>query len=98
MDITLIRFLKSSPTLTKYHLSEQEIDELAVYLRKNCISSKVEEVVRMVEEIISINPALDWKEILEAAAKKIVEYFFPLQGGVYAYYFFHHPDDPLDVR
>jgi GAF domain-containing protein len=26
----------------------------------------------MVEEIISIDPALDWKEILEAAAKKIV--------------------------
>jgi len=82
MDETLIKFLKSSPTLTKYHLSEQEVDELAVYLRKNCISSKVEEVVRMVEDIISINPAMDWKEILEAAAKKIVHFLHATAASI----------------
>ena len=74
MDETLIKFLKSSPTLAKYHLSQEEINELAHYLRKNCISAKVEEVIKMVEEIISIDPTLDWKEILEAAAKKIVDF------------------------
>lgn len=72
MDKILINFLRVSPIISKYNLSEQEIISLADYLRKNCISSKVEEVVRMVEEIISIDPTLDWKEILEAAAKKIV--------------------------
>lgn len=74
MDETLIKFLASSPTLARYNLSEQEINDLAVYLRKHCISAHVERVVRMVEEVISINPALEWKEILEAAAKKIVEF------------------------
>ena len=72
MDKILINFLRASPIISKYNLSDQEILDLADYLRKNCISSKVEEVVRMVEEIISIDPTLDWKEILEAAAKKIV--------------------------
>ena len=72
MDKILINFLRASPIISRYNLSEQEILDLADYLRKNCISSKVEEVVRMVEEIISIDPTLDWKEILEAAAKKIV--------------------------
>lgn len=74
MDETLIKFLASSPVLARYNLSEQEINDLAVYLRKHCISAHVERVVRMVEEVISINPALEWKEILEAAAKKIVEF------------------------
>jgi dihydroorotate dehydrogenase len=32
----------------------------------------VVKVVRMVEEVISIDPSLDWKEILEEAAKKMV--------------------------
>jgi len=82
MDVTLIKFLKASPTLTKYHLSEQEIKELADYLRKNCISSKVEEVIRMVEEIISIDPTLDWKEILEAAAKKIVDFLHAAAASI----------------
>jgi signal transduction histidine kinase len=82
MDITLIRFLKSSPTLNKYHLSEEEIRELADYLRKNCISSKVEEVIRMVEEIISIDPTLDWREILEAAAKKIIDFLHAAAASI----------------
>jgi signal transduction histidine kinase/putative methionine-R-sulfoxide reductase with GAF domain len=34
----------------------------------------VEEIVRMVEDVIGISPALEWKEILETAAKKIVEF------------------------
>ena len=84
MDTILIQYLQASPILAKYHLSAAEINELAVYLRKNCIASKVEEVVRMVEEIISINPALDWKEILEAAAKKIVS-LSPRRRRLYPY-------------
>ena len=72
MDQTLIKFLKSSPVLVRYHLSEDEVGELAFYLRKHFLSAAVEQVVRMVEEVISIDPSLDWKEILEEAAKKMV--------------------------
>ena len=72
MDQTLIKFLKSSPVLVRYHLSEDEVGELASYLRKHFLSAAVEQVVRMVEEVISIDPSLDWKEILEEAAKKMV--------------------------
>jgi signal transduction histidine kinase len=72
MDQTLIKFLKSSPVLGRYHLSEDEVGELAFYLRKHFLSAAVEQVVRMVEEVISIDPSLDWKEILEEAAKKMV--------------------------
>jgi signal transduction histidine kinase len=50
------------------------MNELANLLRKHCISPHVERVVRMVEEVISIDPTLEWKEILEAAAKKIVQF------------------------
>lgn len=74
MDKTLTQCLNSSPILANHNLSEKEIGDLAVYLRKNCLSLYVEEVVRMVEEVININPAQDWKEILEAAAIKIAEF------------------------
>jgi GAF domain-containing protein len=74
MDKTLIKFLKSSPVLIQYHLSEEEIKELASYLRKHFISATIGQVVRLVEEVISIDPSLEWKEILEAAAKKLVDF------------------------
>lgn len=74
MHDTLVKYIRSSPTLIKYHLSEQEINELAGYLRKNCISTHLEDVIRMVEDIIGISPTLDWKDILETAAQKIVEF------------------------
>jgi len=74
MDYTLVKYLKSNPVLARYNLSEQEINELFDYLKKHCFSVTVEEIIRMVEEVIGINPTLDWKEILETAAKKIVEF------------------------
>src|SRR4030042_6556738 len=73
MQYKLLKYLKASPTLAKYNLSGQEFNELVVDL-KHSISAHVEDIVRMVEDVISINPTLDWKEILEAAAKKIVEF------------------------
>lgn len=73
MRETLIKYLQWSPIVAKCNLSEQEINELASYLKKS-ISSHVEEIVKMVEDVIGISPSLDWREILEAAAKKIVEF------------------------
>jgi signal transduction histidine kinase len=60
--------------LAKCNLTEQDMNELTALLRKHCISPHVAQVVRMVEEVISIDPTLEWKEILEAAAKKIVQF------------------------
>jgi signal transduction histidine kinase len=74
MHEILVKYLESNPTLLKYHLSEQEISELAGYIRKFFLSAQVEEVIRMVEEVIGISPTLGWKEILETVAKKVVEF------------------------
>jgi signal transduction histidine kinase len=74
MDEIINHFLQTNPILAKCNFTEQDITELATLLRKHCISPHVEQVVRMVEEVISIDPTLEWKEILEAAAKKIVQF------------------------
>jgi signal transduction histidine kinase len=74
MDETIIQFLQANPTLAKCALTEEDISDLAVLLRKHCIATQVQQVVRMVEEVISIDPALEWKEILETAARKIVQF------------------------
>jgi GAF domain-containing protein len=74
MENILIKFLTSSPILVKCKLSAQEVSDLAVYLRKYCLSAHIEEVVKMVEEVINIDPSLEWKQILETAAKKIIHF------------------------
>ncbi len=74
MDELIVQFLQTNPILAKYNLAERDINELALLVRKHCISVHVGQVVKMVEEVISIDPALEWKEILEAAAKKIVQF------------------------
>ena len=74
MDEKIKEFLKSSPIIAKHQISEEEISELAAYLRENCLSEQVKELVQMVEGVISIDAHLEWKEILSAAAKKIVEF------------------------
>ncbi len=74
MHERLVKYLESNQTLAKYNLTKQEINELAGYIRKFFLSTQIEEVIKMVEEVISISPALDWKEILETVAKKVVEF------------------------
>jgi len=73
MHNNLAHHLKSIPALSRCHLSEQEFNDLAEYLKKN-ISHSLEEIVKMVEDVISIDPMLGWKEILEIFTKKIVEF------------------------
>ena len=74
MDEIIFHFLQTNPMLAKCNLTEQDMNELTALLRKHCISPHVAQVVRMVEEVISIDPTLEWREILEAAAKKIVQF------------------------
>ena len=74
MNETLLDYLRSNPIIAKHNLSDQEINDLAGYIRKIFPSSQVEEVIRMVEEVIGISPALGWKEILETVARKVVEF------------------------
>jgi len=70
----LVKYLEASPTLAEYHLSGEEIQEVAEYLGKYCISIQLDEIIRMVEELLGIDPKLEWKEILTIAARKIVEF------------------------
>jgi signal transduction histidine kinase len=73
MEDNLIQYLKSNQSIIKCNLSEQELIELTNYLRGK-ISEHVEEIIRTVEDVLSIDPTLEWKEILETATRKIVEF------------------------
>ena len=70
----LVKYLEANQTLAEHNLSEHEIQEVAEYLGKYCISLQLEEIVRMVEDLLGIDPKLEWKEILAVAARKIVEF------------------------
>ena len=74
MHEIIVNYLKSNHVLAKYNLSEQEFNDLAGYIKNYFLSAQVEEVIKMVEDVISISPTLAWKEILETVAKKVVEF------------------------
>lgn len=74
MHEIIVNYLKSNPVLAKYNLSEQEFNDLAGYIKDYFLSAQVEEVIKMVEDVISISPTLAWKEILETVARKVVEF------------------------
>lgn len=74
MHEAIVNYLKSNPILAKYNLTEKEINDLAGYMRKYFLSAQVEEVIKAVEDVISISPTLSWKEILETVANKVVEF------------------------
>jgi len=70
----LVKYLEANQTLAEHNLSDREIQDIAEYLGKYCISLQLEEIIRMVEDLIGIDPKLEWKEILTVAARKIVEF------------------------
>jgi GAF domain-containing protein len=70
----LVKYLEANQTLAEHNLSEDEIQEVAEYLGKYCISLQLDEIIRMVEDVLGIDPKLEWKEILAVAARKIVEF------------------------
>jgi signal transduction histidine kinase len=102
MNEKLSDYLRSNPIIAKHNLSDQEIDDLSCYIRKIFPSSQVEEVIRMVEEVIGISPTLGWKEILETVARKVVEFlnaeaatirvFDPETGRLVAFGSFQYAD------
>ncbi|NWF75785.1 MAG: GAF domain-containing protein [Nitrospirae bacterium] len=69
----LLNYLRSNHIIKKYNFSDEEIYEFADYI-KNEITSQLENIVRTVEDVISIEPTLDWKEILAKATKIIVNF------------------------
>ena len=78
----LEKYLQANQTIAKHNLSEDEIQEVAEYLGKYCISLQVEEIIRMVEDILSIDPTLEWKKILASAAQKIVEFLHAAAASI----------------
>lgn len=69
----LLNYLRSHHIIKKYNFSDEEIYEFAEYI-KNEITSQLENIVRTVEDVISIEPTLNWKEILAKATKIIVNF------------------------
>jgi signal transduction histidine kinase len=82
MDEILVDYLQKSRVLMKCDITTEEIGELADHLRKHCLSAHIEQVVKMVEEVISIDPSLEWKEILEAAAMKMVDFLHAAAASI----------------
>ncbi|MGQ9570614.1 MAG: GAF domain-containing protein [Thermodesulfovibrionales bacterium] len=74
MHETIVSYLRSNPVLAKYNLSFKEINNLAGYIRKYFLSAQLEEIIKAVEDVLSISPTLSWKEILETVANKVVEF------------------------
>ena len=68
-----VNYLKSNDILNSYHLTEEEITILAGHL-KMTIASQVQKTIKMVEEVIAIDPTLDWKDILETFTRKTVDF------------------------
>lgn len=78
----LVKYLEANQTLAEHNLSHQEIQEVAEYLEKYCISLQLDEIIRMVEDLLGIDPKLEWKEILAVAAKKIVEFLHAAAASI----------------
>jgi len=70
----LISSLMKNPSIKGSGLSRGELGELVREVRNQVVYDEVDRLVDEVENIIEINPNLSEMEILEGAAKHIVEY------------------------
>ncbi len=70
----LIKSLMKSPTIKGSGLSHGELKEIVREVQNRVVYDEVGRLVDGVENIIEINPNLSEMEILERAAKRIVEY------------------------
>jgi signal transduction histidine kinase len=73
-DGELIRSLMKNPRIKSLGLSREELGEIASEVQNQVVYDEVNRLVDEVENIIEINPNLSEMEILEGAAKRIVEY------------------------
>ena len=69
----MIRSLMKNPRIRGLGLSHEELREIVCEVRNQVTSDEVNRLVDEVENIIEINPNLSEMEILEGAAKRIVE-------------------------
>ena len=70
----MISSLMRNPSIKSSGLSRGELGELVRHVRNRVVYDEVDRLVDEVENIIEINPNLSEREILEGAAKHIVEY------------------------
>lgn len=69
----MISSLMKNPRIRGLGLSHEELGEIVCEVRNQVTSDEVNRLVDEVENIIEINPNLSEMEILEDAAKRIVE-------------------------
>ena len=70
----MISSLMKNPSIKASGLSRRELGELVREVRNQVVYDEVDRLIDEVENIIEINPNLSEMEILEGAAKRIVEY------------------------
>jgi len=73
-DGELIRSLIKNPRIKGLGLSLEELGEIVNEVKNQVVYDEVNRLVDEVENIIEINPNLSEMEVLEGAAKRIVEY------------------------
>jgi signal transduction histidine kinase len=73
-DGELIRSLMKNPRIKGLGLSHEELGEILNEVQNQVVYDEVNRLVDEVENIIEINPNLSEMEVLEGAAKRIVEY------------------------
>jgi signal transduction histidine kinase len=73
-DGELIRSLMKNPKIKGLGLSLEELGEIVNEVKNQVVYDEVNRLVDEVENIIEINPNLSEMEVLEGAAKRIVEY------------------------
>jgi len=73
-DGELIRSLIKNPRIKGLGLSFEELGEIVNEVKNQVVYDEVNRLVDEVENIIEINPNLSEMEVLEGAAKRIVEY------------------------
>jgi len=73
MKSRLADFLASHERLASCGLDRQELEALAYAVEKEFLADFLGMMVESIEDVMSIPPTLDWKEILESGAHKIVQ-------------------------
>ncbi|MFH1146170.1 MAG: GAF domain-containing protein [Pseudomonadota bacterium] len=74
MKMSLSEFLSKSSMSRKLNLSEEEQSELAHFIDERYLVEFLSRVISEIEDIMSIDPNLDQRKILEIAAERIAYY------------------------
>ncbi len=85
MQKSLVNFLKENELLSRCSFSDDEMELLAYQVEKRFLAEYLGGIVVEIEDVMGISPLLDWREILEVGAQKIVKYLGADAGSIRLY-------------